>query len=937
MVWVYACATLIADELSGYPWDVLDPEDQPLDPGEVPQDLADLLDRPNATTTYQDFVTWAALDLELGGNSYWLKDQRNALGQPFELLRLRPEYVRRAVDRQGRPIGHVYEVQGKQVPFAMDEVVWYRYPDPRDELYGIGTVEAIMRQELATELAATEHVVGFYSQGGRISGVLTTSTVLGEQQWERLNRQFEEDAVTVGSDFRVLIVEAGNKFDPITQAPSETNVVAIGRWNKDRILSAFGVPEPLLGGVLENANYKITDSRFVFGQRVRPKADRFSARTTVDLVDLWDGLQFMMDPTVSEPPHERAARVKDSRGSGMSLNEMRDALGEAPIDDPLADEPLINHDLLPASVVLGLTVHPSQGGPQPVVINPAPPGGPPQPVAPDAQPAEGEPLPADAPAGAGPTELPKAAQWELRQVPPGAQLRAACTVCGGGLVNSDGLYLARAVGATTEQVACLPCGAQAGVQVRRRLAAARPRTSSQRRVRRAKSRFDQFGDAYVPVHVARAEERQAMRAAMAAEAAEVERAVRAVQARLAAARVAAYTNGTVPADTLELPPAPQDQGWPITVPPLPEGFEEFGQVILKRADATMAVRLLAHRHDLLRHEFPVWHQAYVDYFVAQRGRVLLRLQQYGPNSRRVKRGEKKPKSQLSGEALWDDKIERDALMGTYLPLADRVAGQALLHVGELTGAQLRWDLSVPVVQEVRARLAAKVTRVNDTTRQAIGGQVDVGLARGYSVTQIANGVAADAYPGIVGIFDQASRYRAEMIARSETAMVYNDTASAGYRDAGITQVEVIDGTGDPDCEEANGQVWTLDEAEASPIAHPNCVRAFAPILGGAPTEGEGLAVRVAARASLPVAALVQLGQRMVAPGAHFEDVVDDASAHVVQPVDSKPWHVVPNSAQCPASKPYAVVLDSTGNVVPGGCHATRAEADAHVAALYANE
>lgn len=49
-----------------------------------------------------------------------------------------------------------------------------------------------------------------------------------------------------------------------------------------------------------------------------------------------------------------------------------------------------------------------------------------------------------------------------------------------------------------------------------------------------------------------------------------------------------------------------------------------------------------------------------------------------------------------------------------------------------------------------------------------------------------------------------------------------------------------------------------------------------------------------------------------------------------------PWHVTKTS-QCSASEPYGVIKDATGRVVKGGCHATKAEADAHMAALYANE
>lgn len=40
------------------------------------------------------------------------------------------------------------------------------------------------------------------------------------------------------------------------------------------------------------------------------------------------------------------------------------------------------------------------------------------------------------------------------------------------------------------------------------------------------------------------------------------------------------------------------------------------------------------------------------------------------------------------------------------------------------------------------------------------------------------------------------------------------------------------------------------------------------------------------------------------------------------------------SGECPDSKPWAVVKQDDGKVVPGGCHETREDAVAHLAALY---
>jgi hypothetical protein len=49
-----------------------------------------------------------------------------------------------------------------------------------------------------------------------------------------------------------------------------------------------------------------------------------------------------------------------------------------------------------------------------------------------------------------------------------------------------------------------------------------------------------------------------------------------------------------------------------------------------------------------------------------------------------------------------------------------------------------------------------------------------------------------------------------------------------------------------------------------------------------------------------------------------------------------PWSVKKDS-RCPASKPWGVINDQTGALVPGGCHATKQEARAHQSALYVNE
>jgi len=86
--------------------------------------------------------------------------------------------------------------------------------------------------------------------------------------------------------------------------------------------------------------------------------------------------------------------------------------------------------------------------------------------------------------------------------------------------------------------------------------------------------------------------------------------------------------------------------------------------------------------------------------------------------------------------------------------------------------------------------------------------------------------------------------RAETVARTETALAYGFGAQEAFADAGVELVQVLDGSGClpgghrigapkatgaegtvEDENEANGQVWTLEQYRERTISHPNCVRA----------------------------------------------------------------------------------------------------------------
>lgn len=126
----------------------------------------------------------------------------------------------------------------------------------------------------------------------------------------------------------------------------------------------------------------------------------------------------------------------------------------------------------------------------------------------------------------------------------------------------------------------------------------------------------------------------------------------------------------------------------------------------------------------------------------------------------------------------------------------------------------------------------RVVAINETTRDEIRGIIAKGIEEGVPMRELGDRVRGS------GAFTSD---RAERIARTETATVLNQSQVQTFRSYGVQQVRVLDGTRDAPCADANGQIWTVEEALGSPIAHPNCVRDFVPIVVAEQlAEGGGL-------------------------------------------------------------------------------------------------
>lgn len=183
----------------------------------------------------------------------------------------------------------------------------------------------------------------------------------------------------------------------------------------------------------------------------------------------------------------------------------------------------------------------------------------------------------------------------------------------------------------------------------------------------------------------------------------------------------------------------------------------------------------------------------------------------------------KPQTKKDPTAGLDDGSAVAKLMRAY--------HQQLIETAFADAADLvdvAFDLDNPFVQTVLNELAKKVRGVAETTKEDIRLLVGRGADEGWSVERLQKEIREKG--------DIASRSRAMLIARTESAAAYSQGSIAAYRASGVVKQTAWLLGPDPCeiCQALDGLTADLGDEFAdgisAPPAHPNCTCALSPIV-----------------------------------------------------------------------------------------------------------
>jgi len=187
------------------------------------------------------------------------------------------------------------------------------------------------------------------------------------------------------------------------------------------------------------------------------------------------------------------------------------------------------------------------------------------------------------------------------------------------------------------------------------------------------------------------------------------------------------------------------------------------------------------------------------------------------------------------EEVYDSEEEQGRLARILLPRYVRM----LEAIHQLVASVFPWlspdefRLDDPATRKQLALAAEQVVGIDATTRGALRDVLREGQKRGYSAFQLAEGVPAEGFGGIKGLYLETWKGRAETIARTEMATASLAASKDRYKATGlVSRLQIVEHEDtDAPCAAMNGRVFPVEEAPG--LEHPNCRRGYVPIVDDA--------------------------------------------------------------------------------------------------------
>jgi HK97 family phage portal protein len=331
--WLFAVVDRIASSTAAVQWDLVRkmPDGQSRIVEKHP--IIDLWNSVNPFYTRHEFIETSIQHFELTGEIWWLI-VRNRGGKPVELWNIRPDRIRPVPHPSEFVAGYIYSVGQHQIPLERKDVIFIRRPSPIDPYRGIGTVQSMM-VDVGAEQMAAQWTRNFFTNGALPSGILQFDEGMSDQDFERLVSRWGQQHQGVANSHRVAVLERGKWVDRKFSA-RDMQLEQFRKLNRDIIFGAYGIPSSVMG-VTESVNRANAEAGDVLFSThlLTPLLERIKQAVNERLVHVVDkSLTLQYSDPVPENRELNSRIAQESYKNGLiTRNEGRALLGLADADE----------------------------------------------------------------------------------------------------------------------------------------------------------------------------------------------------------------------------------------------------------------------------------------------------------------------------------------------------------------------------------------------------------------------------------------------------------------------------------------------------------------------------------------------------------------------------------------------------------------------------
>jgi HK97 family phage portal protein len=243
-----------------------------------------------------------------------------------------------------------YEVDmpnGMKHVIPKEKVVWIRRPHPLDPYLSLTAMESA---GIAIEIENLARVYNrnFLLNDGRPGGLLVIRGEMDDDDKDELRSRFRGNLSRTGS-VSVIASDDGADFIDTGANPRDAAYIQMRQITKEEILAAFGVPESVIGNASGRTFSNAAEELRVFWMETMMPHLEPLARALDELDE-----QYYIDFDTTEVPililskQERERYLMEEQSKGLiSVNEYREITGRKKVESEIADQLLMNPNLVP--------------------------------------------------------------------------------------------------------------------------------------------------------------------------------------------------------------------------------------------------------------------------------------------------------------------------------------------------------------------------------------------------------------------------------------------------------------------------------------------------------------------------------------------------------------------------------------------------------------